>query len=309
MKFIIYDPRTLLHNFFINCLKIELYKTLSIEEVIIINSTSIDYDRYDLKKDIILIFLNPQFLKTDKDILNEFHKISKLFILKIQYITEPLDYLIDKKVWENTIKILNPIFLWTYSRGNIGKLATAKRIIKISPKFNEFYNLSSDNSVNYIKKKRTDKIIFIGNPDTEFRKNIIKEFGDLLIIYDTVWDIESWKNIIGENLFFLNIHRRGNSECLETFRIIPLLSNGSVVLSDIVCDDDMEEYRNYNIFFEKKEKLLSLFLDIQKNINYEDIYERMITFRNMETMQKELFEKNDFSKMIFPNKFFKMNSI
>jgi hypothetical protein len=195
--------------------------------------------------------------------------------------------------------MLNPIFLWTYSHGNIGKLATSKRIFKISPKFNEFYNLSSDNSVNYIKKKRTDKIIFIGNPDTEFRKNIIKEFGDLLIIYDTVWDIESWKNIIGENLFFLNIHRRSNSECLETFRIIPLLSNGCVVLSDIVCDDDMEEYCNYNIFFEKKEKLLSLFLDIQKNINYEDIYERMITFRNMETMQKELFEKNDFSKMNF----------
>jgi hypothetical protein len=90
-----------------------------------------------------------------------------------------------------------------------------------------------------------------------------------------------------------------SSDLLETFRIIPLLSNGCIVLSDIVCDDDMEEYSNYNIFFEKKEKLLSLFLDIQKNINYEDIYERMITFRNMETMKKELFQKNDFFKMNF----------
>jgi hypothetical protein len=300
MRFIIYDPKTLLHNFFINCLKIELDNILSIHEVIIINTIFIDYEKYDLKKDILLIFLNPQFLKTDKDILNEFHKIAKLFILKIQYITEPLDYLVDRKVWENSIKIVNPIFLWTYSHGNIGKLATSKKIFKISPKFNEFYNFSECiDSVDCVKKKRTDKIIFIGNPDTESRQNIIKEFGDLLIIYDSIWDIESWKNIIGENLFFLNIHRRNNSECLETFRIIPLLSNDCIVLSDIVCDDDIEEYCNYNIFFEKKEKLLSLFLDIQKNINHQDIYEKMIKFRNTETMKKELFEKNNFFKMNF----------
>ena len=105
---------------------------------------------------MILIFLNPQFLKTDKDILNEFYKIAKLFILKIQYITEPLDYLVDRKVWENSIKILNPIFLWTYSNGNIGKLSTSKKIFKISPKFNEFYNFFYYNDFIHFIQKRID---------------------------------------------------------------------------------------------------------------------------------------------------------
>ena len=50
-----------------------------------------------------------------------------------------------------------------------------------------------------------------------------------------------------QNLFYLNVHRRVNCKSFESFRIIPLLANGSVIFSELCNESEIEEYKNYII--------------------------------------------------------------
>jgi hypothetical protein len=286
MSIIFYDPITKLHNLFILSLIYELNNNSHIYEII--NKVEINYENYDLEHDIIIIFLNPQFLKTHKNIYNEFIKISNNFRYKIYYITEPLDYLIDIKVWETYIKILKPYKLLTYTSENLNKLKIYQSITKLCPKFNNYIDIG-DYSIETIKNKDKDKIIFMGTMNIH-RENVFKNMENKIVVKNDIWNMDEYQEIIENNLFFINIHRRNGCKCLEYLRIIPLLANGCIVISELSNEEDMNELKDYNIYFCDKTNILETYYNILKNINYNEIYNKVNKFRE-EFIYSDIYDK------------------
>ena len=282
MKYIIYDPKTELHKMFIDSLCFELEKLNHI--YLIINKIdAIDINYINNEKTIIVIILNPHFLKDDELIKSTIKYISSKFKLKILYITEPLNLLIEKKVYEEFIRLLKPFHLWTYTFENFNKLNIHTPIFRVHPICNETYNLCSINPEN-LKNRNTKQIIFFGNIN-ENRQNIIKaNFNnqeDLIINIKDDWSKSKWENILDKNLFYLNIHRRQNCKSFESFRIFPILYNGGVIISSRCNKREEEEFKEYNIIFvDDNELLLNKYQELLHNIDYEKIYEKTINFRN-----------------------------
>jgi hypothetical protein len=277
LNFIIYNPKTRLFDFFLNSLILELeYRN--------INSTIIDkfeteHNQKQNNNDIILIIINPHFIYDYKNIYEEIYKISKFFKYKILYLTEPINFMIEKKVYIDLIKLIKPYCLWTYTNENINKINCYLNTFKIFPNYNDAYDFTQIN-INNIKNKNIDKIIFIGNINSN-RVNVCNEFNQLLINKTDLWSLDEWKNLLNNNLFFLNIHRRNNCKSFESFRIIPLLANGCVVFSENCNEYEENIYKDYNIIFCNKNNLYNIFLEYKKNIQYEynNILERSLSFR------------------------------
>ena len=278
MKLIIYNPATHLFDFFIDSLKYEL------------NSRNIDLINYNNKSDFdtdnpILIIVNPHFIFDYKDIHDEIINISKIFKYKILYLTEPINFIIEKKVYNDLIKLIKPYSLWTYTKENFNKLNTRVKYFKVFPNYNESYsflNLDYDN----LKSRSLQNIIFIGNIN-DSRSWIKTAFSNLINITNS-WSKEEWINITSNHLFYLNIHRRINCKSFESFRIIPLLANGSVIFSEYCNESEMEEYKNYNIIFCSKEDLYTNYCNYIKNIDYDEILNKSLLFRSTMTINKDL---------------------
>lgn len=293
MSIIFYDPITKLHNLFILSLIYELNnKNHSYE---IINKIEIDYNNYDLEHDIIIIFLNPQFFKTHKNIYEEFIKISNNFRYKIYYITEPIDYLIDIKVWETYIKILKPYKLLTYTNENLNKLKVYQSITKLCPKFNNYIDMG-DYSIETMKNKNKDKIIFMGTMNTH-RENVFKNMENKIVVKNDIWNMDEYQEIIEQNLFFINIHRRNGCKCLEYLRIIPLLANGCIVISELSNQEDMNELKDYNIYFCDKANILETYYNILKNINYNEVFYNEV-YNKVNKFREEFIYDNIYDKII-----------
>lgn len=277
-KFIIYNPKTNLFDFFITSLIYEL-KNYNIETIIYNNNINININ---YNKDIIFIIINPHFIYDYQDIYNDLTKFKKMFKYKILYITEPINFLIEKKVYNDIIKLINPFCLWTYTTENFNKLNIFQKNFKIFPLNKELY--FTDIDINNLKKRQTNKIVFIGNINENriescnyFSKN------NLLINYTNKWSKEEWIEILNNNLFYLNIHRRVGCKSFEAFRIIPILANGGIIISEELNEQEQKLYEPYNIIFVNKKDLLKTFLTINNNINnnyYEDIYNKTLKFRN-----------------------------
>ena len=278
MKLIIYNPATHLFDFFIDSLKYEL------------NSRNIDLINYNNKSDFdtdnpILIIVNPHFIFDYKDIHDKIINISKIFKYKILYLTEPINFIIEKKVYNDLIKLIKPYSLWTYTKENFNKLNTRVKYFKVFPNYNESYsflNLDYDN----LKSRSLQNIIFIGNIN-DSRSWIKTAFSNLINITNS-WSKEEWINITSNHLFYLNIHRRINCKSVESFRIIPLLANGSVIFSEYCNESEMEEYKNYNIIFCSKEDLYTNYCNYIKNIDYNKILNKALLFRSTMTINKDL---------------------
>ncbi len=289
MKLYIYNPKTKLFDFFIDALKYEFEKRY-------FNSVNIDNklieDIKDIKeinnKDILFIIINPHFIKDYKEINDEIIELSKRFKYKVFYITEPINYKIEKIVYEGILQMIKPFAIWTYTYENFNKLRLWQPLYNIHPNYN-ILNTSTISTV-HLKNKNIKNIIFIGNI-TDTRKDICNKFGNKLINYNDSWTKDEWNTILTNNLFYLNIHRRIGCKSFEAFRIIPILANGGVVISERCNEKDEMKYSKFNIKFVERELLYSTFLNILCNINYEDIYNKIILFRN--TM-KECIEIDNF---------------
>lgn len=277
MKFIIYNPKTHLFDFFCNAL-IHEFSEKSIE-TLLLNNSVIDYDKLniDLQKDIILILVNPHFINDYKEIRNELNNIKKKFKYKIFYLTEPINFIIEKKVNLELIEFIKPYCLWTYTYENFNKLNTFIKLYKIFPTYNESYNFCNLDLEN-IKKRNNKNIIFFGNIN-ENRINICNQFNNSIINKTNSWSQNDWTLILNNYLFYLNIHRRSSCKSFESFRIIPILANGGVIFSERCNLKEEEEYKDYNIIFVEKKDLKNIFDQYTKNINYKIILEKALNYR------------------------------
>ena len=295
MRFIIYDPKTQLHKILINSFILEC-QSRNIDTVYYDrNLLDFDYQKDDYQKDVyqkdvyqkdvILIILNPHFL-TDIEVKMTLDTISEKFKYKILYITEPINLILEKKVYINMIRTIKPFCLWTYTSENFNKINVPINIYKIYP----FVNKSLEYCKIDIKRlQKRDKlnIVFLGNI-TETRKNICEQFGDTLINYTNIWDL---KPVFKKHLFYLNIHRRLNCKCMETLRVIPILANGGFVISERVNHEEEQLFSCYNIIFVERDEIHSTFKKIRENIDYEDIYKKTLLFKNA-------YMNDDFDKFL-----------
>ena len=279
MKFIIYNPKTYLFDFFLNALSLSLKHIDNKIEMIIYNNNNFFYDdNIDYKKDIIMIIINPHFIFDYSEIRENILSIKNRFKYKILYITEPINFIIERKIYEDIIKMINPFALWTYTNHNLNKLKIKINIFRIFPLYNLAYNFVNIEK-SLLKERNNNDIIFFGNI-TDNRKNICNIFGNNLINKTESWTVEQWTEILNNNLFYLNLHRRIGCKSIELFRIVPILANGGVIFSENVNKEEEEEFKNYNIIFTERENLFNTFTFYKKNINYEKIYEKTIAYRN-----------------------------
>lgn len=277
MKFIIYNPKTNLFDFFIDSLIYELNKR-NLEAIVIKNIQSYQNIHLINKTDILFIIINPHFIINNIDLQNDVKFISNHFKYKIFYISEPINFIVEKKVYQNLINTINPFVIWTYTFENFNKLKLHQPLFNIYPIYNHTYNFI-DITLSNISHKNINKIVFIGNI-TDNRKDICDSFNDLLINYDDSWTKDEWSIILQNNLFYLNIHRRVGCKSFESFRIIPILANGGFIISERCNEKDEELYSNYNIIFVERQDLLSTFLKYNNSCNYQDIYNNAMRFRH-----------------------------
>ena len=102
MKLIIYNPVTHLFDFFIDSLKYELLNR-NIETILY------HKDTYYENNNPILIIVNPHFIFDYKEIYDTIINISKIFKYKILYLTEPINFIIEKKVYNDLIKLIKSL--------------------------------------------------------------------------------------------------------------------------------------------------------------------------------------------------------
>ena len=281
MNIYIYDPETANHLFITEILEYELKKQNSSYNVQIIKSIQQDNANISTSsyKNVYFIFLNLYFLhSTNQQVKDDFKKLCNEKY-KILYITEPVQFEIEKKLYVNAINQLKPNKIMTYSKGNYYKLNTYHKLIKFYPTNTSYLNFSSI-YINNLKERNVDDTIFFCKLNN-YRKQVINTFIHSKIkIIEDCWTKETWANILNTHLFYLNIHRRKDCHCLETMRIYPILYNGGVIISSIVNQEEMKELEMYNIYFCKEDEMEHKLLELKQHINYEEILKKTNLFRN-----------------------------
>lgn len=285
---IIYNPKTQNHLFLIEMIKQQLqFYSIPVHEVQEIQyQQSISQD----KNHIYLLFLNFYFLLDDPKIQKEFQFLCKQKY-KLLYITEPIQFLIDKQLYQSQIRKLRPNLIFTYSQENCKIFPNQFPMIRFYPIDHHYLNFNIINNIQDLQQKDITSLLFIGKMN-DYRKHILNaiHFENIQII-ENAWTKESWSNILKKYLFFINLHRRKENKCLELMRIIPILYNGGIIISSAVNQEEANEFNDYNIYFcNQDEEIYNTYLQIKKTLNYEEVYQKMLLFRKK--------ENNDIVKLI-----------
>lgn len=275
----LYDPKEKLHTFFTSSLAFELKKQG--KNVMILNDVyPIDILNNVNDEDFFIYIIHPIYLFKDEEVGKTVEFLKKKKTKKILYITEPLTLMMDRKNYRMLITKMNIFESWTYTLANKYFLNNY-RIRRIAPLYSKEYQWLSFEE----KKKNIEKIIFIGNP-TQSRMEILKKFGDTLEIKsEGLWDKKDWKEMLSNHIIYLNVHRIPKCPCLETMRITPLLSNGAFIISENVHEEEMNEYKEMNIIFGKREDLFELYKNTLQNWNWKNYFDNWEKY-----CQKMVFE-------------------
>jgi hypothetical protein len=253
--YFIYDPFTENHLFLVNNLKYNLelfnYKVEIIQSI----NENIDNINY------YVIIINHMFL-----IENEKAKIDYKNVLnkknKILYITEPLELMIEINLYNKMIKYLKPQKILTYCEENLKKIKTFIPYINFYP-INKKYLTFINVNLELLKKKDLTKIVFIGKMN-EYRNQLKDIFKEDLVIIEDKFSKEEWIEIIKKYQYFVNVHRRPNSKCFESLRLIPLLYNQCAIISEHVNKKEEEYFKNENIYFCELSEMKNKFEEIKK---------------------------------------------
>ena len=239
----IYNPYPKNHIFFIECLK-QFYLNKQIKEIIEIkkveNNSKDDNCTY-------FIILNHMYIIEKYEIQNDINKICQKKN-KILYITEPIELMIEKQYYQKLVQRLKPQKIYTYCEENINKIKTFISLEYFYPINKDYLTFSKKQK----KEKNKNKIVFIGKMN-EYRNQLYDIFGDDLLVFENKYTKDEWFEIVDMYYYFVNIHRRPNSKCFESFRLIPLLQNDVVILSEHVNIIEEEKYKKKIHFCELNE--------------------------------------------------------
>ena len=261
MVYLVYDPFTKNHKFLINNLKHNLKVfNQKLDEIHEINEC-------EDKENTYIILINHMFLiennKAKKDYYNLLKKKNKIL-----YITEPLELLIEIKFYIKIINELKPLKVYTYCEENLIKIKPLCKYINFYPINKTYFKFLDMNGPMYNDKDLT-KIVFIGKMNN-YRNKIKELFKDDLIIIEDKYNKEEWIEIIKKYQYFINVHRRPNSKCFESMRILPLLYNDCTIISEHVNKKEESYFKEGNIYFCKLEEMKDKFEEI-KSISFGDI--------------------------------------
>jgi len=248
--------------------------------------------------DILLFIIHPIYF-----LQNEFMKSIMLKILELKikvkrilYITEPLTLMMERHNYKYIIQKYKMEEIWTYTKNNIQLLKIPfRQFLNVPPQFNQIYHFLDLKSE--YENYDLSKIVFIGNK-TNKRNEIFQELDDDFIHRDNVWSKNEWTELLKEYKFYINIHRIPNCQTLETLRIIPILSNGGIVISEKCNQNEMIEYQNYNIYFCERNEIVEIWNKL-KNEFQNNFHEK-----ELERITKwKLFRENKHMNIISYNIF------
>lgn len=224
------------------------------------------------KEDIILCVIHPLHILQNQECNLLLQNIQKTGCKMILYISEPLTLLYDRHAYKKIISTFRFWQFWTYTLSNqmiLRKMIhpiLSDKVLLVYPYFQYFKWILPK------LEKNTDQILWIGNL-TESRKKVFENWDKNEWIHmKDIWRREDWKNILEKYLYFINIHRIPKCPCLETFRIIPILANGGIVISEEVDQEEMKKWSGMNIFFGKREELYDIWKSVKKRLEEDSTF-------------------------------------